>query len=178
MPRGQNQRLGLTSPSQTAPSNKMAGARVVQPVLPGLGESQVPATVWPGGSGPVQPVAPNPCVADSFGAGLVQPFRAPLRVYDGGSDELLGVRDVARRLGVSTASVYRWAGRDTAARAAVVQHHPVSARRRGRLRRAAIAEAEPRLSSACLSDSPPLEQPRFEQTLHEPRQGCADGHGG
>jgi excisionase family DNA binding protein len=43
----------------------------------------------------------------------VQPFRAPLQVHDGGSAELLGVRDVARRLGVSTATVYRWAEEGT-----------------------------------------------------------------
>ena len=57
----------------------------------------------------VQPVAPHTSAADPFGAGLVQPFGAALVVHDGGSEELLCVKEVARRLGVSTASVYRWA---------------------------------------------------------------------
>jgi excisionase family DNA binding protein len=55
------------------------------------------------GAGEVQPSQPVAVRGESFAARLLQ---GRVRVLDGGADDLPSVREVATKLGVSTATVY------------------------------------------------------------------------
>ena len=71
-------------------------------------DTQGPEATQSGGRVTSQPSTENTALPNPFGGLRGGPRAAlPVRVIDGGRDRLLNVREVAARLGVSTATVYK-----------------------------------------------------------------------
>lgn len=93
-------RFRTCDPCRVKPSGALSGVTSASQPVP---------TIRASGATGVHRSQPVPPVAKAFGATVVQPAGgAPrLRSVDGGADRLLTVREVAERLGVSTATVYK-----------------------------------------------------------------------